>query len=277
MFEKFNVRNKKMLMNPTNASILLSLEGPVATICFNRPSALNALDQVMAGRFLAACQSIRAAHDVRVVVIKGEGRAFMAGGDLAGFHANISAAVQTANALIDPLHEALAILAELSQPVIASLHGAVAGAGVSVALACDLAIAADDVKFNLAYARIGTSPDAAGSWSLPRIVGLRKAMEMMLLADNFDGAEALRLGIINRIVPPSALSDQTRELAQRIAKGPTFAYGQTKRLLRSSFGHSQREQMDAERAAFCACASTGDFAEGLEAFFNKRKPEFTGA
>src|SRR5207247_366640 len=197
-------------------------------IRLNRPSVLNALDEAMAQALLDACRTIQASDGIRVIVLNGEGRAFMAGGDLAGFHADFAQAALTATKLIDPLHQALGVLAALPQPVLGSLHGPVAGDGVSLALACDLAIAADDTTFNLAYTRIGASADGASSWTLPRIVGLRRAMEIALLADNIDAAEALRLGMVNRVASRDLLAVQTEELAQRLASGPTYAYGRMK-------------------------------------------------
>jgi len=249
----------------------------MAHIRLNRPKVLNALDQSMAQAFLAVCKTIQSADDIRVVVLSGEGRSFMAGGDLAKFHTDPTQAGQTAQQLIDPLHEALAILATLRQPVLASVHGPVAGAGVSLMLACDLAIAADDATFNLAYARIGASADGSVSWTLPRIVGLRKAMEIALLSDDIDAAEALRLGMINRMVKRDALTAATEQLAQRLAQGPTFAYGQMKRLLRNSWNRSLQEQMDAECDAFCACTGTSDFREGIDAFITRRPVKFDGS
>lgn len=263
------------MTNPDNP-ILFERHGAVARIRFNRPAALNAIDQAMAENFLAVCRSLVTAPEIRVIVLSGEGKAFMAGGDLTRFHADLPAAPKIANDIITPLHEALALLTALPQPVIASLHGAVAGAGVSMALACDLCIAADDTHFSLAYARIGASPDAAASWSLPRVVGMRKAMELMLLAERFDAAEALRIGIVNRIVPSSALIQETEAWADRLVHGPTYAYGKIKQLLRSSSERDMPAQMEAERQAFCACAGTGDFIEGVSAFIEKRKPGFSG-
>jgi 2-(1,2-epoxy-1,2-dihydrophenyl)acetyl-CoA isomerase len=230
----------------------------------------------MAEGLLEICRTISTSPDIRVVVISGEGKAFMAGGDLDYFHADIAAASRNAPTLIDPLHAALEILTSLPQIVIASLHGAVAGAGVSMGLACDLAIASSDTRFNLAYARIGTSPDGSATWSLPRVVGLHKALELALLADTFDAAEALRLGIVSRVVAPDALAAETEKLAQRLAAGPSFAYGKTKQLMRASFGRSLKDQMAAERDSFVECAATADFAEGIGAFFGKRQARYSG-
>ncbi len=248
----------------------------VARLRFNRPQVLNALDVPMADAFLDACRAIEADRSVRAVVLSGAGRAFMAGGDIASFHADLNDAPNAARRLIDPLHAGLAILASIDAPVLASVHGAVAGAGVSVALAADLAIAADDARFTLAYAKIGASCDGSASWSLPRIVGLRRAMQIALLADTFDAATALDWGIVNRVVPAAELTVATDALAQRLASGPTLAYGRIKRLLRTSFERDLVTQMAEEREAFAAGAGTRDFAEGVAAFVGKRPPRFEG-
>lgn len=256
---------------------MLVRDGAIANIVLNKPAVLNAVDVEMAEALLAACRKVAADPGVRVVVLSGAGKAFMAGGNLARFQADPANAADSADALIRPLNEAILTLAQLRQPVIASLHGAVAGAGVSLALACDLAIAADTVKFNLAYARIGASPDVSASYYLPRIVGLRRALEIALLAENVNADEACRLGMVNRVVPVASLADETTALARRLAEGAAVAYGATKRLLHDSHGRSLAEQLEAEREAFRACAQTADFAEGIAAFYEKRPPVFTGA
>ncbi|MDY7546888.1 enoyl-CoA hydratase-related protein [Glaciimonas sp. CA11.2] len=263
-------------MSNSDATILFHVEDQIANIRFNRPSALNALDRTMAEGLLTICKSIKASQDIGVVVISGEGRAFMAGGDLDYFKADLAAAAQAAPTVIDPLHEALSILTNLPQLVIASVHGAVAGAGVSLALACDLSIAAEGTRFNLAYSKIGASPDGSASWSLPRMVGLHKALELTLLAETFDAAEAQRLGMISRVVPAAALAAETEALAQRLASGPAFAFAKTKQLMRASFARTMEDQMLAERESFIACAKSADFVEGVSAFFDKRPPRFTG-
>ncbi|MES2257002.1 MAG: enoyl-CoA hydratase-related protein [Pseudomonadota bacterium] len=263
-------------MSSVTAPILLERSGAVASIHFNRPAALNAIDRAMAESFLAACRLLEGDASVRAIVLRGEGKAFMAGGDIAHFHRDLANAPQLAADIIAPLHTALALLASLPQPVLACVHGAVAGAGVSLALAADLCIAADDTQFNLAYARIGASPDGGATWSLPRVVGLRKAMELTLLTDSVDAAEALRLGLVNRVVARADLPEASAKLAQRLASGPTLALGHTKRLLRGALGAGLGQQLDAEQAAFRACAASTDFAEGLNAFFDKRKAVFTG-
>jgi 2-(1,2-epoxy-1,2-dihydrophenyl)acetyl-CoA isomerase len=258
-------------MSEPTASLLASRDGPIARLQFNRPAQLNALDRATAQAFAHACRELASDASVRAVIIGGTGRAFMAGGDLAELRADPTGA---AIGLIGPMHEAIVLLAEMRAPVIASLHGAVAGAGLSLALACDFAIAAQGTKFTLAYVNIGASCDLAGSWSLPRLVGLRKAIEIALLGERFDAAEALRLGLVNRVVAEAELEAQVQALAQRLADGPAQSIAQMKRLMRISFEHDLRGQLDAERAAFLRCAATHDFVEGIDAFLARRPPKF---
>lgn len=248
-------------------------EGGVAHIRFNRPTVLNAIDVATANAFLTACQAASEDKDVRVVVISGEGRAFIAGGDLAAMK---NKPFETAHALITPMHAGIALLAAMDAPVLASLHGVVAGGGLGVALACDLAIAAEGTRFNLAYVNIGASSDCSTSWALPRLVGMRRAMEISLLGDTFDAAEALRIGLVNRVVPAGSLQEETAKLAARLASGPPLAMGRLKRLVRDSFDRTLRAQLDAEADSFAACAVTQDFAEGVNAFFEKRAPQYQG-
>lgn len=257
-------------------AVLLERDGAVARIILNRPGVLNAVDLDMAQALLAAIQTVAGDPAVRVVVLKGAGKAFMAGGNLACFQGDPEASARNADALIRVLNEAVLMLTRLPVPVIASLRGPVAGAGVSLALACDLAVAADNVSFNLAYARIGASPDVSGSWYLPRIVGLRKAMEIALLTGTIEAAEAGSLGLVNRVVPAVRLDDETDCMARRLAAGATAALGATKRLLHEAHARSLPEQLEAERAAFVACTATRDFAEGVAAFYARRSAEFTG-
>lgn len=240
----------------------------------NRPEALNALDAEMAEAMLAACRDIAADPSVRAVLISGEGRAFAAGGDLSQMR---DSPVEAADRLITPLHEALRLLGQIDAPVLASLQGAVAGAGLSLAAAADLAIAAEGTKFNLAYANIGASCDVGASWSLPRLVGLRRALEIALMGEGFDARRALEIGLVNRVVAREALEAESEALARRLAEGPTLAFGRMRRLMRTSFDRSFSEQLDAEREAFLASAATADFQEGLASFFERRPARFQGS
>jgi len=256
--------------------LILDADGPIATITLNRPNQLNALDVPMAEALESAVETLAHKPDLRVIVLKGAGRGFMAGGDLGVIQRGLADGPEHVDAIMLPLHRTLLRLAEMPQPVIASLHGPVAGAGMSVALAADLAIAADNATFTFAYTRIGTSPDGSGTWHLARLVGLRKALEISLLADTLGATEAHRLGLVNFVVPTAELAAHTTALAARLAAGPTFAYGQTKRLLRDSLARDMADQLEAERAAFHACMGTADFAEGVAALLGKRPADFTG-
>ena len=257
-----------------SADVLLAWRANgVAHLRFNRPKALNAIDVAMARAFHEACRAIAADEQVRAVCLSGEGRAFMAGGDLAAMREDPQGVAQQ---LIDGMHGGLRLLAQLKAPVVASVHGAVAGGGLGVALGCDLVIAAEGTKFGIAYPGIGASCDCSTSWGLPRIVGVRKAMELAFLGENFDAAQALELGIVNRVVPAAELAGATEALVQRLAQGPTQAYGHLKRLLRASLQNDLDTHLDAEAAGFRDCAGTQDFREGVAAFFDKRPPVFQG-
>ena len=261
-------------MNEQNVAVQMQRDGAVAEIVLNRPEVLNVANLQLAEAFLAVCRSIAADPRVKVVVLRGAGKAFMGGGDLAEFLAAPERAAQTAGALITPLNEAVAILAELPVPVVASVHGAVAGAGVSLALACDLVIAADNAKFNLAYSRIGASLDLSASWFLPRAVGLQKAMEIALLAESFDAAEALRLGLVNRVVPADALDSEVARLAKSICAKPVEAVSAGKGLFyrQLEMGIEAAYQLAGQTMA---CNMMDDSAlEGVQAFIDKRLPDW---
>jgi 2-(1,2-epoxy-1,2-dihydrophenyl)acetyl-CoA isomerase len=262
-------------MNEVHEGPVRSLrDGAVVVLELNRPQALNALDLPMADAFLAACRAIERDGGVRAVLLCGAGRSFGVGGDLAAMQAG--GAAEVAQRLIEALHECVRILARIDAPVIAAVHGAVAGGSLSLALACDLAVAAEGTVFNLAYARVGASCDVNGSWALPRLVGLRRAMEIALLSEHVEATEALRIGLINRVVPAGALREEAAALAHRLAAGPTLAFGRLKRLLRDSFDRSLDAQLDAEREQFLAGTQTHDFAEGVQAFLAKRRATFEG-
>jgi 2-(1,2-epoxy-1,2-dihydrophenyl)acetyl-CoA isomerase len=259
---------------PQNGLVLYWREGPVAHIRFNRPEELNAIDSAMAGAFLRGCQTIAADPLVRAVWLSAEGRAFMAGGDI---RAMTSRPAEVAEVLIAGMHGGLRILSQLDAPVIASVQGAVAGGGLGLLLGgADLIVAAEGTRFGVAYPLIGASCDCSTSWSLPRILGLHRALEFALLGDTIDASDALRLGLVNRVVSPSELEARTRELVDRLARGPTLALGRLRRLVRESLDASFDEQLEAEAMGFRECASTQDFAEGVNAFLAKRSPSFKG-
>ncbi len=258
---------------PQEAPLLLSRDGAIATLRLNRPNALNAVDVPMARALLAAARQLAADASVRAVVLCGAGRGFMAGGDLATLRAD---PVQGAADLLEPLNEALQVLAAMDAPLIAQVHGVAAGAGLSLMLQADFVLAAQGTRFNLAYVNLGTSCDAGASWALPRLVGLRRALEIALLGDTLSSDDALRLGLVSRVVAAAELEAEVGALAQRLARGPTVAYGHMRRLLRASFDRDFSAQLAAEAAAFADCAHTEDFKAGIEAFYAKTPAQFVG-
>ncbi len=257
-------------------SVQYSVADGVATILLNRPQVMNALDAGMIVQLREAAE--RAEHDAqaRAVVIRGAGPAFLAGGDVAMFHANLTKMPALVREGAPELHRAILALRRAPKPVLASVHGAVAGAGVSVMAAADLAIAADGTKFTMAYSRLGTSPDGGATYSLPRLVGMRKALELILLSDAIDAREALGLGLINWVVGAEQLAAETASIARRLAQGATAAFAEIKQLLNQSYDQTLAAQLNAEVEAFARCAGTRDFAEGVTAFVEKRKPNFKG-
>ncbi len=264
-----------------NETVLSEISDGVAWITLNRPAALNALNDEMIDGLRAVLPELEQDPAVRCLVIRGAGDHFMAGGDLKAFSEKLDqppeARRRQFEALIHHLHPAVECLRRMPKPVLISVKGAAAGFGLSLVLAADLAIADEDAYFTLAYSLIGTSPDGGGTFHLPRIVGLRKAMEIALLGERFSASRAKKLGIVNWVVPPGALEPETARLAGRLAEGPTAALGRTKALLTGSFDKSLEEQLGLEAESFAACAATDDFAEGIGAFVAKRKAAFKGS
>lgn len=260
-------------MQATEAPLLIERDGAVVVLRFNRPKALNAVDVPMAQAFLQAVRELANDRSVRAIVLCGAGKGFMAGGDLATLSANPRHA---AAELIGPLHEALMVLAGIDAPLVAQVHGVAAGAGFSLMLQADFAIAAEGTRFNMAYVNIGASCDVGASWALPRLIGLRRALEVAMLGETLDSAQALQLGLLNRVVPAADLETQAMAFAQRLAKGPTVALGRLRRLMRESFDRDLPAQLAAEAAAFVHCAQTEDFRAGVNAFFTKQTALFSG-
>ncbi len=259
-----------------NDSVICATDGSVASITFNRPAVMNALDAGALRAFRAACERAAADTAVRVIVLRGAGPAFVAGGDVAMFHQQAATMAALVPELAAELHHGILALRRAPQPVIAAVHGAVAGAGFSIMLACDLVLAAEGTQFSLAYSRIGASPDGGATWFLPRLASWQKAMELMLLADAVDAQTMLRLGIVNRVVAVDRLDAETAALAQRLAAGPARAYAETKALANRALHDGLEAQLEAEALAFARCAATADFAEGVAAFAARRQAHFKG-
>jgi 2-(1,2-epoxy-1,2-dihydrophenyl)acetyl-CoA isomerase len=260
--------------------LIVGRQDAVATVTFNRPEARNALSLDMRAALCEAMLGLERDKAVRCVVLRGTGDHFMGGGDIKRFHGIIDNDPEELYAGflngIQEMHRAIVAMRRMGKPVVASVRGAAAGLGCSLVLACDLAIAADDAFFTLAYSRLGTSPDGSGSYFLPRTVGTKKAAEIALLGDRYDAETAKELGMINWVVPAAELEAETDKLARRLAQGPTHAYGNTKRLLHDSPLQTLPAQLQAEAESFADCAVTQDFKEGVRAFVEKRAAKFRG-
>ncbi|HET9046531.1 MAG TPA: enoyl-CoA hydratase-related protein [Casimicrobiaceae bacterium] len=258
--------------------VLVERDGAVATLTLNRPDALNTLDFAMMEALVAQTAALAADDALRVVVVRGAGKHFMAGGDLRSFATRLDVAPDARRAefqaMIERLHAAIEHLHRMPAIAVAQVRGAVAGFGLSLLCACDLAIAADDAYFTTAYRHIALTPDGGGTWGLPRIVGLRKAMEMLLLSERYDASEALRLGLVNRVVPVAELDATVAAIVQSLASGPRMAIANAKRLARESLDRSLSEQLQAEAVSFARCVATPDFPEGIRAFLEKRPAKF---
>lgn len=260
-------------------AVTYETDGRVAVLTLNRPDSLNAVNPDMVAGLLAA--SSRAARDteVRAVVVCGAGKSFMAGGDLRWFRDQLALPTDRRRSgfseLISSVHAAILTFKRMDKPVIAAVHGAVAGFGLSLMLASDLALAAEDAYFTLAYSNIALSPDGGATWSLPRHLGMKRAMEIALLGDRFDASRAFDLGLVNRVVPRDRLGQEALALATRLASGASEALARTKSLLNQSLDSSLEEQLLAEQMNFVDCASEPDFCEGVNAFLEKRKPVFS--
>jgi 2-(1,2-epoxy-1,2-dihydrophenyl)acetyl-CoA isomerase len=224
-------------------AVLLSIEAGVGTISFNRPHVLNALDAQMMIEFRAAAERLEHDRSVRAVVLRGEGRAFLSGGDVALFAAHLEELPEVIVRWGREMHFAIQSLRRMAKPVLVCAHGAVAGAGFGIFCAGDIAIAADTTRFSLAYANIGASPDGGSTFFLPRLIGYRRAMELMLLPDQFDARAAKDLGLVNRVVAADRLGEETSSIARRLSAGPTQAYAEAKRLMNDSFLRSMETQM----------------------------------
>ena len=254
--------------------LVIDREDGLVHLRLNRPDRLNALNQAMADALLATCKSIEADSSIRAVLISGEGRAFMAGGDITIFQGDN--ATRDIDILMRALHDAIIILARLKIPVVSLAHGMVAGAGVSFALAADVVLASDDAKFLLAYSKLGANPDGGSTYQLPRAIGLRRALGFALLEETIDAPTAERWGLVNRLLPAASAREDALAIARRLAAGPTLAFGKTKALLRNSLDRDLAGQLDNERAEFLSGTFSADFQEGVAAFLGKRRANFTG-
>jgi 2-(1,2-epoxy-1,2-dihydrophenyl)acetyl-CoA isomerase len=255
--------------------VTTKMDGAVLEIAMNRTDRLNAMNQELIEGLQV---SLASAHSerVRAVLLRAEGRGFSVGGDIKMFAESLEQTGGVPAEMPDALHDVIERVCDLPKPVLALVHGACAGAGMSLMMACDLAIAADDAKFALAYTGIGISPDGSSTFFLPRIVGWKKATEIFMTAGRMTAAEVHELGLVNRVVAPDQLLDVGRTYAKMLAAGPTQAYGRLKSLLRASYGNSLHDQLALETQHLVETSKTEDFKGGVTSFLAKQVPTFQG-
>jgi 2-(1,2-epoxy-1,2-dihydrophenyl)acetyl-CoA isomerase len=256
------------------SSIKLERSRGIAIVTFDRPGAMNSIDLAMAQDMRAIAREIADDRASRVVVLRGAGNTFMAGGDVRAFAANLDNIEPFVREIIAGFHAFVQALADAPQPVLASIHGAAAGAGLSLVTGSDLVIAAQSTKLAFAYRALGASADGGGTFFLPRTVGARRAAELLLTRDWLTAAEAKDMGLVNWVVPDAELAAETQRIAERIASNSATANSVTKALLRQSIDLPLPQQLAAEEDGFLRCARHGDFAEGVRSFLGKRRPAF---
>ena len=253
------------------AGVLLERDRGVATITFDRPGARNALDDRALRAFARILADVAASPDVRVVVVTGAGGDFCSGADLGTLPTGAEFEQRAARvaALLVALHR-------LPQPTIAMVQGVAVGAGMNIALLCDLVVAGASARFCEVFSRRGLAIDAGGSWVLPRAVGLHRAKELAFFADALTAAEAFEIGLVNRVLPDTELDGFTAEWAQRLAAGPPIGLARTKQLLNGNLGVTLEEALAEEMAVQAVVITTDDVREGVDAFLEKRRPVFHG-
>ena len=252
----------------------VQIDGPVATLTLDRPESLNALTVPVKVALREALESIASDRAVRAVILTGAGRAFCAGQDLAERESPDAAPLDVE--VRERYNPIIRAIRSMGQPVIAAVNGVAAGAGASLAFACDLRIAAEEARFVLAFGRIGLVPDSGATWFLPRLVGPAKAAELALVGDPLDAAEALRLGLVSKVVPGDRLLDEARAMAGRLAEGAPLALALTKEALERSSTIDLDEALEGEAKLQGIAGASADHAEGLAAFKEKRPPRFSG-
>jgi len=256
--------------------LIFEVKDRVATITINRPDRYNALTIRMVEKLLELISACDEDRRIRAVVLTGAGQAFCAGGDVREFVERIETLSPYLKRLLAFFHGAVSGMNRMSKPVIAAVNGVAAGAGMSLAMACDLVVAAESARFTMAYSKIGATPDGSSTYFLPRLVGLRRALELTYTNRVLTAKEAEAWGLVNRVVPDAEFPAAVNALATELAAGPTLALGRAKQLLLMSGHESLETQMENETQLIALSSKTADFREGIKAFVEKRKPIFSG-
>ncbi|MES2978906.1 MAG: enoyl-CoA hydratase-related protein [Pseudomonadota bacterium] len=257
-------------------TVLMQRDGQVVTISLNVPQSLNALDFAMAEALEAALDKAATDPSVRVLLLKGNGKAFMSGGDLKVFMNDLDHAPETADRIIPIFHRIVERLRSMPIPVVVSVHGAVAGGGLSLAMAGDILVSAQTTRFFPAYGAIGTSPDGGTSWAITQLLGQRRALAVLMLGEPITAQQALELGMINFVVPDAELEQRSADIVARLVAGAPKALANIKDLVNCARSQTLHEHLKLEHRYFREAAATQDFREGITAFFERRKPDFRG-
>lgn len=257
-------------------TLLWEQNGPLVKLTLNRPSAANAMDMQLMKDLLSAAIACEVDDSIRAVLITGAGKMFSAGGDLGWFGQRMDDLNATLKEATTYLHGAIARFAQMPKPVVIAVNGQAAGAGMSLAVMGDYVVCAESAKFTMAYTAAGLTPDGSASHFLPRLIGARRAMELMMTNRRLSSEEALSWGLINEVVSDEALLESAEKTALKLAHGPTSAYGTVKELINASATNSLEAQLQLEANRISEHAASVDGQEGIQAFLAKRKPEFSG-
>lgn len=253
--------------------LLYELQDGIATITLNRPDRYNAFDNPLSFQFIDVLKQVRKDPRVRVVVLTGAGKAFCSGQDLKDVQGKTRSLGESVEKRYNPM---VKLITGIEKPFICRMNGVAAGAGASIALACDYVIASEKAKMVWAFANIGLVLDSGSSYFLPRLVGRQKAFELATLGEKVTAQQALELGLVNQVVAPEELDAAVQAIAERYAQAPTKAIGLIKRMLNRSFSSSLAEMLEMEKHGQEIAGRSGDYKEGVAAFVEKRKPVYKG-
>ena len=254
--------------------VSFATDGAIARIVLNRPDAANGIDSLLARELKQAARQCDSDPRLKVVILSANGRFFCAGGDLREMQSHGDAIGDAAQALADDFHAAISTLSRMQAALIVAVNGTAAGGGFSLALVGDIVLAAESASFTMAYTRAGLCPDGASSYFLPRLVGLRKAQELMLTNPTLDANQACEMGLVTRVVTDAELQVEAERLAAELAAGARLSTAYVKKLLLASAVNDLEAQMLLEGQLLSRCADSPDGREGIKAFFEKRRPEF---
>ena len=256
--------------------LLVERDGHVAVLTMNRPHARNALDTALLKRLPEALADVAADASVRAIVLTGAGHAFCAGADLKAAMSRGSSAFDAIDTTIDEYHAIIHAITSAPKPVIAAVDGAAVGFGCDLALSCDLRVMSTDGYLQEKFVKIGLMPDGGGTFWLPRLIGLGRAMEMLLFGESVPAEKAVAMGLANRVVPVAQLRDEAMTMARTLAKGPPIAFAEMKRAVRASLDGTVDSALALEKKGQLRCLASADCMEGIMAWMEKREPTFAG-